>query len=139
MHFLGQEEVMMAIVRYMMYLGIAASVLVSAYALVSGVGVFTILTFIVIFLMGTVPVVLPAVLTIVQAVGATELARKGALVTRLDSIEDAASIDILCLDKTGTITQNRLSVRGSIPFSGYRREEVITWQVWHQKRRAWTS
>jgi H+-transporting ATPase len=121
-----QEEVMMTIVRYMMYLGVVASFLVSAYALVSGVGVFMVLTFIVIFLMGAVPVALPAVLTIVQAVGATELARKGALVTRLDSIEDAASIDILCLDKTGTITENRLSVRGSIPFSGYRREEVIT-------------
>jgi H+-transporting ATPase len=54
-----------------------------------------------------------------------ELARKGALVTRLDSIEDAASIDILCLDKTGTVTQNKLSVTDSIPFSDYTREDVI--------------
>ena len=77
-----------------------------------------ILTFAVIFLMGAVPVALPAVLTIVQSVGAMELAKKGALVTRLDPMEDAASIDVLCLDKTGTITQNRLSVAESIPFSG---------------------
>jgi len=105
-----QEAVMMAIVKYMMYLGIAASVVVSLYALIMHIGVLTILTFIVIFLMGAVPVALPAVLTIVQAVGAMELAKKGALVTRLDSIEDAASIDVLCLDKTGTITQNRFTV-----------------------------
>ena len=85
-----------------------------------------ILTFVVIFLMGAVPVALPAVLTIVQSVGAMELAKKGALVTRLDSIEDAAAIDVLCLDKTGTITQNRLSVAESIPFSGYTKEDVIT-------------
>ena len=121
-----QEEVMMAVVKYMMYLGIAASILVSLYALVMHLSLLLILTFAVIFLMGAVPVALPAVLTIVQSVGAMELAKKGALVTRLDSIEDAASIDILCFDKTGTITQNRLSVAESLPFSGHTKEEVIT-------------
>jgi H+-transporting ATPase len=45
-------------------------------------------------------------------------------VTRLDSIEDAASIDIVCLDKTGTITQNKLSVVEVIPFSEYKKEDV---------------
>jgi H+-transporting ATPase len=120
-----QEEVMMAIVKYMMYLGIAASILVSLYAVLMNMSILLILTFAVIFLMGAVPVALPAVLTIVQAVGAMELAREGVLVTRLDSIEDAASIDVLCLDKTGTITQNKLSVTASIPFSGYKKEDVI--------------
>ena len=119
-----QEDVMMAIVKYMMYFGIAASALVAAYAFFIGTGILTILTFVVIFLMGAVPVALPAVLTIVQAAGAMELARKGALVTRLDSLEDAASIDVLCLDKTGTITQNRLSVVDSTPFPGYGREDT---------------
>ncbi len=120
-----QEEVMMAIVKYMMYLGIAASILVAIYALLMNVGILLILTFAVIFLMGAVPVALPAVLTIVQAVGAMELAKRGALVTRLDSIEDAASIDVLCFDKTGTVTQNKLSVADNIPLSGYKEEDVI--------------
>ncbi|MCL4474659.1 MAG: HAD-IC family P-type ATPase, partial [Nitrospirae bacterium] len=117
-----QEEVMMAIVRYMMYLGIAALVLVLTYGLAMHIQehLVTVLTLAVIFLMGAVPVALPAVLTIVQAVGAMELAKKGALVTRLDSIEDAASIDVLCLDKTGTITQNRLSVTDIMPLSEYK-------------------
>ena len=121
-----QEEVMMTVVKYMMYLGIAASVFVSIDVLVMNLGILLMLTFAVIFLMGAVPVALPAVLTIVQSVGAMELAKKGALVTRLDSIEDAASVDVLCLDKTGTITQNKLSVTDSIPFSGYSKEDVIT-------------
>jgi H+-transporting ATPase len=121
-----QEEVMMAVVKYMMYLGITASILVSLFALVMNISLLTIMTFAVIFLMGAVPVALPAVLTIVQSVGAMELATKGAIVSRLDSIEDAASIDVLCLDKTGTITQNKLSVAESVPFSGYTKEEVIT-------------
>src|SRR4030043_762956 len=111
-----QEEVMMAVVRYMMYLGIAALVLILAYGMIMRLEehIVTILTLAVIFLMGAVPVALPAVLTIVQSVGAMELAKKGALVTRLDSIEDAASVDVLCLDKTGTMTQNKLSVTDNI-------------------------
>jgi len=120
-----QEQIMLGIVRYMMYLGIAALLAVSIYAILRGTNILSILTFAVLFLMGAVPVALPAVLTIVQAVGATELAKKAVLVTRLDSIEDAASINVLCLDKTGTITQNSLSVTDVIPFPGYRKEDVI--------------
>ena len=51
--------------------------------------------------------------------------RKASWLTRLDSIEDAASIDVLCLDKTGTITENKLSVADIIPFSGYTREDIV--------------
>ncbi len=123
-----QGEVMMTMVRYMMYLAIAALVLILGYGVIMRLEehIVTMLTLAVIFLMGAVPVALPAVLTIVQSVGAMELAKKGALVTRLDSIEDAASIDVLCVDKTGTITQNKLLVAESIPFSGYTKEDVVT-------------
>ena len=120
-----QEEIIMAITKYMLYFGLVALILTSAYALLLNLGFLSILTFAVIFLMGAIPVALPAVLTIVQAVGAMELAKEGVLVTRLDSIEDAASIDILCLDKTGTITQNKLSVVEVIPLSGYTKEDVV--------------
>jgi H+-transporting ATPase len=123
-----QMEIMVSIIKYMMYLGISAFILVLIYILTINIKeqLITILTLAAIFLMGAVPVALPAILTIVQAVGAIELVKKGVLVTRLDSIEDAASIDILCLDKTGTITQNKLSVVNSIPFFGYKKEDVIT-------------
>jgi len=122
-----QEEVMLSIIKYMMYLGIAAFILVLIWSLMINIKeqLITILTLAAIFLMGAVPVALPAILTIVQAVGAMELVKKGVLVTKLESIEDAASIDVLCLDKTGTITQNKLSVTDSIPFSGYKKEDVI--------------
>jgi H+-transporting ATPase len=119
-----QEQIMLTVVKYMMVLGIIALVLVGSYAAVTGTGVISILTFAVIFLMGAVPVALPAVLAIVQSVGAVELAKRGVLVTRLDSIEDAASIDVLCLDKTGTITQNKLSVGDVIPFTGFTKDDV---------------
>jgi H+-transporting ATPase len=120
-----QEEVMLAVVKYMMYVGIVALALVSVYGLIMNVDVLSLLTFAVVFLMGAVPVALPAVLTIVQAVGAMELAKKKVLVTKLDSIEDAASVDFLCLDKTGTITQNKLSVVDIEPLSHHSKEDVI--------------
>ena len=120
-----QEEIMMAIVKYMMYLGIVASVIVTVDAIFIHESVLLILTFAVIFLMGAVPVALPAVLTIVQTATGVKLAKEGILVTRLDSIEDAASISILCLDKTGTITENKLSVADSIPFPGFTKNDVV--------------
>ncbi|KAF0091965.1 MAG: H+-transporting ATPase [Fusobacteria bacterium] len=120
-----QVELMLNIVKYMMYLGIFASVVVSIYGLYIQKDILFILSIVVIFLIGAIPVALPAVLTIVQAVGAIELSKKGVLVTRLDSIEDGASIDIFCFDKTGTITQNNLTVVDSVAFGDYTKEDVI--------------
>jgi len=120
-----QEQIMLSVVRYMMYLGIAALAAVAVGALLMKIGVLSVVTFAVIFLMGAVPVALPAVLTIVQAVGAMELVRKGVLVTRLDSMEDAASLDVLCLDKTGTLTMNQLSVTEVIPYAGHEVNDVL--------------
>jgi H+-transporting ATPase len=119
-----QEAIILTITKYMLYLGIAAIIAVSLYAWLTNISYVSILTFVVIFLMGAIPVSLPAVITIVQSVGAMELAKKDVLVTRLDSIEDAASIDVLCLDKTGTITQNKLSIAEIVPYARYTKEDV---------------
>ena len=120
-----QEKRMLEIVRSMMILGIAASAVVSLDAVFLHQGILPVLSLITEFLLGSVPVALPAVLTIVQAVGALELSKKGALVTRLDSIEDASAIDTFCFDKTGTITQNRLSISDIRAFSPFSPDEVI--------------
>jgi H+-transporting ATPase len=120
-----QQELMFGIVKYMMVLGVAASVLVSGYAIFLHRDIFSILSLITVFLIGAVPVALPAVTTIVQAVGALGLSKKGVLVTRLDSIEDAASIDVFCFDKTGTVTQNRLTVAECRAFAPYGAEQVL--------------
>lgn len=120
-----QEEVMLSIVKNMLYLGIAASILVATYAFTLKMNPLVILTFVVIFLMGAVPVALPAVLTIVQSVGALQLSRKGAVVTRLEAIEDAASIDTLCFDKTGTITENKLGVADLLVLDGSTESDLL--------------
>lgn len=120
-----QQELMFQIVKYMMYLGLAASAVVTGYAIVLHKDITSILSLIIVFLMGAIPVALPAVMTIVQAVGALDLSKKGVLVTRLDSIEDASSIDVFCFDKTGTITQNQLAVTACKAFGPYQKEEVV--------------
>jgi H+-transporting ATPase len=120
-----QEQIMSAIVKYAMYIGIVSlAFVVLDAALTRVVDTLTIVRFTLIFLMGSVPVALPAVFAIVLAVGAMQLAKEGALVTRLNSIEDAASMEVLCLDKTGTITQNKLSVTDPIPFQGFEKNDV---------------
>jgi H+-transporting ATPase len=120
-----QQDVMMAIVKDMMIVGAAGLALVAGFALARGTGLLAVASFAVIFLMGAVPVALPAVMTIVQSVGAAELAGKGVLVARLDSIEDAASVDVLCFDKTGTITANALSVADVMPLGGRAAADVL--------------
>ena len=120
-----QQELLFSIVRYMMYVGVAASVVVGAWALAYGRGPLDVASLVVTFLMGAVPVALPAVLAIVQAASALALSHRGVLVTRLDSVEDAAAIDVFCLDKTGTITENQLEVTAVIPLGGHGEKDVL--------------
>jgi H+-transporting ATPase len=122
-----QQEVMLAITKYSMYIGTAVMIVASIYTYLSGLKneIVSILAFDVAILMGCVPVALPAVMTIMQAAGARELAQKGVLISRLDAVEDAASVDILCLDKTGTITMGSLEVSEVIPLDVHDERELI--------------
>ena len=78
-----------------------------------------------VLLMSAVPVALPVMFTVTMAVGAMQLGRRGVLVTRLNAAEDAASMDVLCVDKTGTLTMNRLALVGTLPVDGHAEGEVI--------------
>ena len=60
-----------------------------------------------------------------MAIGAMELAKKGVIVTRLSAAEDAATMNVLCADKTGTITMNKLSIASMMPLNGFNEDEVL--------------
>jgi H+-transporting ATPase len=75
--------------------------------------------------MSAVPVALPVMFTVSMAVGSKELAKRGVLVTRLSAAEDAATMDVLCVDKTGTITMNQLAVTGVIPLEHATESDVL--------------
>ena len=78
-----------------------------------------------ILLVASVPVAMPAVLSVTMALGAKMLARKKAIVSRLESIEELAGIDTLCSDKTGTLTQNSLTLGEAQPSPGYDAQQLI--------------
>lgn len=120
-----QEKVMLDISRYMIYLGALAFVIVLWHAYQIDTTLKMVLTFAVLFIGGGIPVALPIMFTVSQATGAGELAKRGILVTRLDAIENAASVEVLCLDKTGTITKNELEVSEVVPLSGSDEGEVL--------------
>ena len=102
-----------AVLKIGNYLIILAVVLVAAiivFAIFRGDPILTTLQFALVLTVAAIPVAMPTVLSVTMAVGARLLAKKQAIVTRLVAIEELAGVDVLCADKTGTLTQNKLTL-----------------------------
>jgi len=119
------EAVVAKLVRWLFLAVAALLVAVALLSLARGLPMLEILPLMLVLLMSAVPVALPVMFTVSMAVGSAQLARHGVLVTRLSAAEDAANMDVLCVDKTGTITMNRLAVTGVIPVGGASEQEVL--------------
>jgi H+-transporting ATPase len=83
------------------------------------------LEFALVLLVAAIPVAMPTVLSVTMAVGARLLAKKEAIVTRLAAIEELAGVDVLCCDKTGTLTENKLTLGDPFSPSGIAAAEII--------------
>jgi H+-transporting ATPase len=119
------QRAVLKIGDFLIVIAIALVILILAVALFRGDRMLTTLQFALVLTVAAVPVAMPAVLSVTMAVGARKLAEKQAIVTHLAAMEELAGIDVLCSDKTGTLTQNALTLGDPFCVTGVPPEEVI--------------
>ncbi len=104
------QRAILAIGDYLIYLSLGLVAALVVIELFQGIPFLELAQFALILTVASIPVAMPAVLSVTMAIGATALARMKAIVARLEAIEEMAGMDVLCSDKTGTLTLNRLEL-----------------------------
>ncbi len=108
------QKAVLKIGNYLIILAVTLVAIIIAVAIYRGDPILTTLQFALVLTIAAIPVAMPTVLSVTMAVGARLLAKKEAIVSRLVAIEELAGVDLLCADKTGTLTQNKLTL--GVPF-----------------------
>ena len=119
------QATILGIVRILAAVDGVLIALLLLYAAWANLPLRDVLPFALILLVASVPAALPATFTLATALGAAELAREGVLTARLQAIEEAAGMDVLCTDKTGTLTENRLRLAATRPLGGTSEAELL--------------
>jgi H+-transporting ATPase len=119
------QRAVLKIGDYLIFIAIGLVLLILTVALFRGDRMLTTLQFALVLTVAAVPVAMPAVLSVTMAVGARTLARKKAIVTHLAAMEELAGIDVLCSDKTGTLTENKLTLGEPFCVAGVSPQEMI--------------
>jgi len=119
------QRAVLKIGNFLILLVLVLVAVIVAVAIFRGDPVLTTLQFCLVLTVAAIPVALPTVLSVTMAVGARLLAKKEAIVSRLVSIEELAGVDILCADKTGTLTQNKLTLGEIFCVNNTPSQEVI--------------
>jgi len=114
-----QQKTVVCVVRNLAIFNGAVIVLLVVYAHTRAMPIGEIIPLVLTAILASIPVALPATFTLAAAVGAKALARLGVLPTRLSAVDEAATLDVLCSDKTGTLTLNELAITAVRPESGF--------------------
>ena len=121
----SQQKAVLGVVRNLaIFNGVIIAMLV-AYADVLKMPLGEIVPLVLTAVLGSIPVALPATFTLAAALGARALAKRGVLPTRLSAVDEAGTTDVLCADKTGTLTQNALTVTTVHPMPGFDEAHVL--------------
>jgi H+-transporting ATPase len=121
----SEQKAILRVVRNLAIFNGVVTILLAAYALLLPMPRGEIIPLILVAVLASIPVALPSMFTLAAAVGARALARKGILPTSLSAVDEAGGIDILCSDKTGTLTRNELAVMAVRPMSGFDEGHVL--------------
>jgi H+-transporting ATPase len=119
------QKAVLKIGNYLIILAVALVAVIITVAIFRGDRILTTLQFALVLTVAAIPVAMPTVLSVTMAVGARLLARKEAIVTRLAAIEELAGVDVLCADKTGTLTQNKLTLGDPFSVNNIPADQVI--------------
>ena len=119
------QRAVLKIGNYLIILAVVLVATIIAFALFRGDPILTTLQFALVLTVAAIPVAMPTVLSVTMAVGARLLAKQKAIVTRLVAIEELAGVDVLCADKTGTLTQNKLTLGDPFSVNKITAEQVI--------------
>ena len=120
-----QEKAVLRVVRNLVLFNGAVIVVLVGYAHFLHLPIGEIIPLVLTAVLASIPVALPATFTLAAALGARALARLDVLPTRLSAVDEAASIDVLCADKTGTLTRNELKVTAVCPMPGFDESRVL--------------
>jgi H+-transporting ATPase len=121
----SQQHAVLRVVRNLAAFNGVVIVLLVGYAWHLGMSLTEIIPLVLTAILASIPVALPATFTLASALGARALAKRGVLPTRLSAVDEAASMVVLCADKTGTLTQNALTVTTVHPMSGFDEAHVL--------------
>ncbi len=119
------QKAVLKIGNYLIILAVALVAVIIGFAIYRGDAILTTLQFALVLTVAAIPVAMPTVLSVTMAVGARLLARKQAIVSRLVAIEELAGVDVLCADKTGTLTQNKLTLGDPFSVNNVPADQVI--------------
>ena len=119
------QKAVLKIGNYLILLAIALVAIIITVAIIRGDPILSSLQFALVLTVAAIPVAMPTVLSVTMAVGARLLAKKQAIVSKLVAIEELAGVDVLCADKTGTLTQNKLTLGDPFTVNNIPADQVI--------------